>query len=204
MRDSMWVVRAADEVPATSVDRATGTSIQVLLGPNENVPRFVLRRFTIGPGGRIPTHLHDSIEHEQYVVEGELTLGVQAPPSSPASTSGTSTPSGTSPSASPTVSTSPSAPSGSASGGGTSPPEPGRTQAECTQTKGRAQSVSLTQASEPHPTDAPVTARRTAAPAVANPRTHRTLIPDRLPRGGRAVDPFASGYGQPRVDTYIG
>ena len=76
MRDSMWVVRAADEVPATSVDRATGTSIQVLLGPNENVPRFVLRRFTIGPGGRIPTHLHDSIEHEQYVLEGELTLGL--------------------------------------------------------------------------------------------------------------------------------
>ena len=76
MRERMWVVRAADDVPAAPIERARGASIQVLLGPGENVPNFVLRRFTIEPGGRIPAHLHDSIEHEQWVLEGELTLGV--------------------------------------------------------------------------------------------------------------------------------
>ncbi|MBI5501315.1 MAG: cupin domain-containing protein [Deltaproteobacteria bacterium] len=76
MRDKAWVIRRAGEVSGTPVDRARGTTIQVLLGPAEDVPNFVLRRFTLEPGGRIPTHLHDSIEHEQYVVEGELVVSL--------------------------------------------------------------------------------------------------------------------------------
>jgi quercetin dioxygenase-like cupin family protein len=70
------VVRAIDSVAANEVERSRGASIQVLLGPDDGVPRFVTRCFTLAPGGRIPCHRHATIEHEQVVLEGEMTLGL--------------------------------------------------------------------------------------------------------------------------------
>ncbi len=70
------VVRSIEGVPAHPVEGARGTSIQVLLGPEEQTPRFATRRFTISPGGRIPAHRHPDIEHEQVVLEGEMVLGL--------------------------------------------------------------------------------------------------------------------------------
>lgn len=70
------VVRAMDTVPGSPVGRSRGATIQVLLGPKEGAPNFVLRRFTIEPGGLIPAHRHADIEHEQVVLEGEMVLGL--------------------------------------------------------------------------------------------------------------------------------
>ena len=70
------VIRPMSEAPALEVERSRGASIQVLLGPDDQVPNFATRRFTLMPGGRIPCHSHDNIEHEQVVLEGEMTLGL--------------------------------------------------------------------------------------------------------------------------------
>lgn len=70
------VIRAMDEATTLEVERSRGASIQILLGPDDHVPNFATRRFTLMPGGRIPCHSHDAIEHEQVVLEGEMTLGL--------------------------------------------------------------------------------------------------------------------------------
>ena len=70
------VVRSMTEAQEVAVDRARGATIQVLLGPDDGVPRFVTRRFTLAPGGRIPCHRHADIEHEQVVLEGEMVLSL--------------------------------------------------------------------------------------------------------------------------------
>jgi quercetin dioxygenase-like cupin family protein len=58
------------------VNRARGASMAVLLGPEQGVPNFITRRFLLAPGGRIPAHVHDVIEHEQVVIRGEMTMGL--------------------------------------------------------------------------------------------------------------------------------
>jgi quercetin dioxygenase-like cupin family protein len=70
------VIRAMNATPSAVVDNSTGASIQVLLGPEDGAPNFITRRFTLEPGGHIPAHRHDSIEHEQVVLEGEMVLGL--------------------------------------------------------------------------------------------------------------------------------
>jgi quercetin dioxygenase-like cupin family protein len=70
------VVRAASAVPEAQVERARGATIQVLLGPDDGVPRFVTRRIALEPGGRIPEHRHPAVEHEQMVLEGEMVIGL--------------------------------------------------------------------------------------------------------------------------------
>ena len=70
------VIRPMEKIAAVEVERSRGASIQVLLGPDDGVPNFATRRFTLLPGGRIPCHSHDSIEHEQVVLEGEMTLAL--------------------------------------------------------------------------------------------------------------------------------
>jgi len=70
------VVRAMSGVTETAVERARGATIQVLIGPDDGAPRFFTRRFTIQPGGRIPKHRHEDIEHEQVVLEGEMVIGL--------------------------------------------------------------------------------------------------------------------------------
>lgn len=70
------VVRHIDQPPASEVEHARGATIQVLLGPADGAPRFVTRRFTLDPGGRIPCHRHADIEHQQVVLEGRMRLGL--------------------------------------------------------------------------------------------------------------------------------
>ena len=70
------MVKHITDVAATEVERSSGASIQILLGPDDGMPNFFMRRFTIQPGGRIPTHSHPNIEHEQWVLEGEMVLGL--------------------------------------------------------------------------------------------------------------------------------
>jgi quercetin dioxygenase-like cupin family protein len=70
------VIRAGAAVPAEPVPRCRGAAIQVLLGPESGVPNFVTRLFTLEPGGRIPCHKHDTIEHEQVVLEGRMVIAL--------------------------------------------------------------------------------------------------------------------------------
>lgn len=65
-----------EEVTAKPVARARGASMAVVLGPEIGVPHFVTRRFFLAPGGRIPTHRHPDLEHEQVVIRGEMTIGL--------------------------------------------------------------------------------------------------------------------------------
>jgi quercetin dioxygenase-like cupin family protein len=50
--------------------------MRVVLGPDDGTPHFITRCFTITPGGRVPRHSHDTIEHEQVVLEGAMTVGL--------------------------------------------------------------------------------------------------------------------------------
>ncbi len=70
------LVRSMSTAEALRVERARGATVEVILGPVDGVPNFVTRRFTIAPGGRIPRHRHDTIEHEQVVLEGTMVVGL--------------------------------------------------------------------------------------------------------------------------------
>jgi quercetin dioxygenase-like cupin family protein len=70
------VIRDAAAVTPQPVERTRGTAIQILIGPADGAPNFMTRRFTIDPGGRIPRHRHDSIEHEQVMLAGTMTIGL--------------------------------------------------------------------------------------------------------------------------------
>jgi quercetin dioxygenase-like cupin family protein len=72
------VVRSLDSVEEVTVPRCRGASLKVLLGPETGVPNFITRHFTLEPGGRIPCHRHDDIEHEQVVLEGRMLIGLDA------------------------------------------------------------------------------------------------------------------------------
>ncbi len=73
---SIPVVRPADRVAKKPVQKGTNAFVQVLIGPDEGAPNYILRKFTILPGGRIPAHRHPTIEHEQYVLKGSMSLGL--------------------------------------------------------------------------------------------------------------------------------
>jgi len=70
------VVLQSQQAEPVPVRFARGARMAVLIGPDEGAPRFVMRRFHLAAGGRIPTHRHDTIEHEQVVVRGEMTIGL--------------------------------------------------------------------------------------------------------------------------------
>ena len=69
-------VSAAAKLPATKIAAGTATQMQVLVGPEQGAPNFVLRRFIMGEGGGMPRHTN-LVEHEQYVLRGRarITIG---------------------------------------------------------------------------------------------------------------------------------
>jgi quercetin dioxygenase-like cupin family protein len=67
-------VKHVENVPLEPVPDGTGTSRQVLIGPDEG-PNFAMRRFVMDPGGGIPAHTN-TVEHEQYVLRGRARLGI--------------------------------------------------------------------------------------------------------------------------------
>ncbi|MHC4598169.1 MAG: cupin domain-containing protein [Planctomycetota bacterium] len=68
------LIRRGSEVPAEEIGAAKGAWIKVLLGGEQGLPNFEIREFTLQPGGRIPSHKHDVLEHGQLVLEGEMTI----------------------------------------------------------------------------------------------------------------------------------
>jgi quercetin dioxygenase-like cupin family protein len=64
-------VRQSAEVEFTKVEMegAENVFISVLLGSDQKVPNFLMRRFRIQPGGHTPYHTH-RWEHEIYCLSG--------------------------------------------------------------------------------------------------------------------------------------
>jgi len=67
-------VKHADSLTAEPVAVGSGTTRQVLIGPDEG-PHFAMRRFIMEPGGGMPPHTN-TVEHEQYVLAGRATIGI--------------------------------------------------------------------------------------------------------------------------------
>jgi quercetin dioxygenase-like cupin family protein len=74
MSSATGLVRTADEVPGEPVRAGTGTTRQILIGPEE-APHFAMRRFVMQPGGGMPKHTN-TVEHEQYVLRGRAKIGI--------------------------------------------------------------------------------------------------------------------------------
>ena len=73
-----------EERPLETVAAGDGTRMQVLLGADDAMPHFAMRRFVMEAGGGMPLHTNE-VEHEQYVLAGaarvrvgEETLDVRA------------------------------------------------------------------------------------------------------------------------------
>ena len=75
MSDATPFVRPAANAPANDVAAGRHTRMQVLLGPGEGAPNFVMRRFTMEEGGGIPLHTN-RVEHEQYVLRGRARIRI--------------------------------------------------------------------------------------------------------------------------------
>ena len=69
-------VKHTHEIEAKVIEAGTGTTIQVLISPEE-APHFAMRRFVIQPGGGMPNHTN-LVEHEQYVLSGHAKIGIGA------------------------------------------------------------------------------------------------------------------------------
>ena len=69
-------VKSAGAVEKSEVGAGRSTQVQVLLGPDDGVPRFAMRKFSMGAGGGMPRHTN-RVEHEQYVLCGRarITIG---------------------------------------------------------------------------------------------------------------------------------
>ncbi|MDE3053023.1 MAG: cupin domain-containing protein [Gemmatimonadota bacterium] len=68
-------VAPADSAAANVVAAGTSARMQVLVGPDQGAPNFVLRRFIMGAGGGMPFHTNE-VEHEQYVLRGRARIRI--------------------------------------------------------------------------------------------------------------------------------
>ena len=67
------VVRNANKAPVKRVLTGRATETQVLLGPDDGMPHFAMRRFIMGEGGGMPRHTN-TVEHEQFVLRGRAKV----------------------------------------------------------------------------------------------------------------------------------
>ena len=69
------LLRRADDIEYAAVDAADGLEKGVLVDEARGAPNFAIRRFTLAAGGDVPKHTNE-VEHEQYVLSGEYTVGI--------------------------------------------------------------------------------------------------------------------------------
>jgi len=69
------VLKRRDDVEYEVVEAADAMGKGVLIGPEEGAPNFSMRRFILEPDATVPRHTNE-VEHEQYVLAGEYTVGV--------------------------------------------------------------------------------------------------------------------------------
>ncbi|QKY21213.1 cupin domain-containing protein [Halolamina sp. CBA1230] len=75
MSDSDPVVKRSGEIEYEPVGAAEGMRKGVLLDEHDGAPNFAIRRFELDPGAEVPEHTN-AVEHEQYVLAGEYTVGI--------------------------------------------------------------------------------------------------------------------------------
>lgn len=46
-----------------------------MISDKDGAPNFTIRRFILESGGKVPKHTNE-VEHEQYVLKGEYTVGI--------------------------------------------------------------------------------------------------------------------------------
>ncbi|NKE35147.1 cupin domain-containing protein [Natronococcus sp. JC468] len=68
-------VRRRNEIEYEAVDAADGLEKGVLIDESHGAPNFAIRRFVLEAGAEVPEHTN-AVEHEQYVLEGEYTVGI--------------------------------------------------------------------------------------------------------------------------------
>ena len=69
------LIRRRNEIEYESVDAAEGLRKGVLIADEHGAPNFAIRRFVLEAGTEVPKHTNE-VEHEQYVLEGEYTVGI--------------------------------------------------------------------------------------------------------------------------------
>ena len=69
------VIKRGEEIEYESVDAAEGLRKGVLLDESDGAPTFAIRRFELDAGAEVPRHTN-AVEHEQYVLAGEYTVGI--------------------------------------------------------------------------------------------------------------------------------
>lgn len=69
------LVRRAADIEYEPIEAADGLEKGVLIDEERGAPNFAIRRFTLAPGAEVPRHTNE-IEHEQYVLSGEYTVGI--------------------------------------------------------------------------------------------------------------------------------
>lgn len=67
-------VKRIERFTETVVKDGNGVTRKVLIAPEE-APNFAMRLFTIQPGGEMPLHTN-SVEHEQFVLNGQAQIGI--------------------------------------------------------------------------------------------------------------------------------
>ncbi len=75
MSERDGVVRHTTELDLHDVTAGTATRTQVLLGADDGMPNFAMRRFVMGEGGGMPRHTN-AVEHEQYVLTGRARISI--------------------------------------------------------------------------------------------------------------------------------
>ncbi len=68
------LVKHSDTIEAQAIKGANKAVLQVLISAQEGA-NFILRRFSIEPGGSIPKHTN-TVEHEQYVLHGTACISI--------------------------------------------------------------------------------------------------------------------------------
>ncbi|WP_247003730.1 cupin domain-containing protein [Halosolutus gelatinilyticus] len=70
------LIRSDTEIEYEAVDAADGLRKGVLIGDEHGAPNFAIRRFVLDSGAEVPKHTNE-VEHEQYVLEGAYTVGIE-------------------------------------------------------------------------------------------------------------------------------
>ncbi|NLV04928.1 cupin domain-containing protein [Haloarcula rubripromontorii] len=70
------LIHRAEDIEYEPVDAADGLAKGVLVGEEQGGGHLAIRRFTLAPGGSVPKHTNE-IEHEQYVLAGRYTVGIE-------------------------------------------------------------------------------------------------------------------------------
>ncbi|WP_293030655.1 cupin domain-containing protein [Natronococcus sp.] len=70
------LIRDGDDVEYEPVSAADGLEKGVLIDESHGAPNFAIRRFVLEAGAEVPEHTNE-VEHEQYVLEGEYTVGIE-------------------------------------------------------------------------------------------------------------------------------